>query len=82
MSNNFNLTNITLNKFTSNNKLYTNINYKIFITNLNLTLTLTKQYTKDFTTLPIKPNKFENYLINDHHLINNNLYKQITNNKR
>jgi len=44
---NFNITNITLNKFTSNNKLYTNINYKIFITNLNITLNLTKQYTQD-----------------------------------
>jgi len=61
MTNNFNITNITLNKFTSNNKLYTNINYKIFITK----------------TLPIKPNKFKNYLIDDHHLITNNLYNQL-----
>ena len=41
---NFNITNITLKKFNSNNKSYTNINYTIFITNLNITLTLTKQY--------------------------------------
>jgi len=51
MTNNFNITNITLNKFTSNNKLYTNINYKIFITNLNITLNLTKQYTKELYQL-------------------------------
>ncbi len=77
MTNNFNITNITLNKFTSNNKLYTNINYKIFITNLNITLNLTKQFTQDFTTLPIKPNKFKNYLIDDHHLITNSLYNNL-----
>ena len=41
---NFNITNITLNKFNSNNKSYTNLNYTIFIKNLNITLNITKQY--------------------------------------
>ena len=53
MTNNFNITNITLNKFTSNNKSYTNLTYTIFIKNLNITLDLTKQYIN---------NKTKNYL--------------------
>jgi hypothetical protein len=65
---NFNITNITLKKFNSNNKSYTNINYTIFITNLNITLTLTKQYIN---------NKIKNYLIDDHSLITNNLYNNL-----
>jgi hypothetical protein len=65
---NFNITNITLKKFNSNNKSYTNINYTIFITNLNITLNLTKQYIN---------NKIKNYLIDDHSLITNNLYNNL-----
>jgi len=65
---NFNITNITLKKFNSNNKSYTNINYTIFITNLNITLTLTKQYIN---------NKIKNYLIDDHNLLTNNLYNSL-----
>jgi len=68
MTNNFNITNITLNKFTSNNKSYTNLTYTIFIKNLNITLDLTKQYIN---------NKTKNYLIDDHQLITNNLYNQL-----
>ena len=65
---NFNITNITLKKFNSNNKSYTNINYTIFITNLNITLNITKQYIN---------NKIKNYLIDDHNLLTNNLYNQL-----
>ena len=65
---NFNITNITFKKFNSNNKSYTNINYTIFITNLNITLTLTKQYIN---------NKIKNYIIDDHNLLTNNLYNQL-----
>ena len=65
---NFNITNITFKKFNSNNKSYTNINYTIFITNLNITLTLTKQYIN---------NKIKNYLIDDHNLLTNNLYNSL-----
>ena len=68
MTNNFNITNITLNKFTSNNKSYNNLTYTIFIKNLNITLDLTKQYIN---------NKTKNYLIDDHQLITNNLYNQL-----
>ncbi len=64
----FKITNITLNKFNSNNKSYTNLNYTIFITKLNITLTLTKQYIN---------NKTKNYLLDDHQLITNNLYNQL-----
>ena len=70
MTNNFNITNITLNKFTSNNKSYNNLTYTIFIKNLNITLDLTKQYIN---------NKTKNYLIDDHQLITNNLYNQLIN---
>mgnify|MGYP003139183573 FL=1 len=65
---NFNITNITLKKFNSNNKSYTNINYTIFINDLNITLTLTKQYIN---------NKIKNYLIEDHNLLTNNLYNSL-----
>ncbi len=68
MTNNFNITNITLNKFTSNNKSYNNLTYTIFIKNLNITLDLTKQYIN---------NKTKNYLIDDHHLITNSLYNNL-----
>ena len=66
--NNFKINNITLKKFNSNNKSYTNINYTIFITNLNISLTLTKQYIN---------NQIKNYLIDDHNLLTNNLYNQL-----
>jgi len=65
---NFKINNITLKKFNSNNKSYTNINYTIFITNLNITLTITKQYIN---------NQIKNYLIDDHNLLTNNLYNQL-----
>jgi hypothetical protein len=68
MTNNFNITNITLNKFNSNNKSYNNLTYTIFIKNLNITLDLTKQYIN---------NKTKNYLIDDHQLLTNNLYNQL-----
>ena len=50
----FKITNITLKTFTSNNKNYNNINYTIFIKNLNTTINITKQYI-NFKT--------QNYLI-------------------
>ena len=65
---NFNITNITLNKFNSNNKSYTNLNYTIFIKNLNITLNITKQYIN---------NKIKNYLIDDHKLLTNKLNNQL-----
>ncbi len=65
---NFNITNITLNKFNSNNKSYTNLNYTIFIKNLNITLNITKQYIN---------NKIKNYLIDDHQLLTNKLNNQL-----
>ncbi len=68
MPNNFNITNITLKKFNSNNKSYNNLTYTIFIKNLNITLDLTKQYIN---------NKTKNYLIDDHQLLTNNLYNQL-----
>ncbi len=68
MSHNFNITNITLKKFNSNNKSYNNLTYTIFIKNLNITLNITKQYIN---------NKIKNYLIDDHNLLTNNLYNQL-----
>ena len=68
MSNNFTITNITLKKFNSNNKSYNNLNYTIFIKNLNITLNITKQYIN---------NKIKNYLIDDHTLLTNNLSNQL-----
>ncbi len=68
MTNNFNITNITLNKFNSNNKSYNNLTYTIFIKNLNITLDLTKQYIN---------NKTKNYLIDDHQLLTNSLYNNL-----
>ena len=68
MSYNFKINNITLKKFNSNNKSYTNLNYTIFISNLNITLNITKQYIN---------NKIKNYLIDDHNLLTNNLYNQL-----
>ena len=65
---NFNITNITLKNFNSNNKSYNNLTYTIFIKNLNITLDLTKQYIN---------NKTKNYLIDDHQLLTNNLYNQL-----
>lgn len=65
---NFNITNITLKKFNSNNKSYTNLNYTIFIKNLNISLNITKQYIN---------NKIKNYLIDDHTLLTNNLSNQL-----
>jgi hypothetical protein len=65
---NFKINNISLKKFNNNNKSYTNINYTIFITNLNITLTITKQYIN---------NQIKNYLIDDHNLLTNNLYNQL-----
>ncbi len=68
MTNNFNITNITLNKFNSNNKSYNNLTYTIFIKNLNITLDLTKQYIN---------NKTKIYLIEDHQLLTNSLYNNL-----
>ncbi len=68
----FKITNITLKTFTSNNKNYNNINYTIFIKNLNQTINITKQYI-NFTT--------QNYLIDIIDSINNqdNLNNQLIN---
>jgi len=60
----FKITNITLKTFTSNNKNYNNINYTIFIKNLNQTLNITKQYI-NFNTI--------NYLIDDQDFLTNKL---------
>ena len=65
---NFTITNITLKKFNSNNKSYNNLNYTIFIKNLNISLNITKQYIN---------NKIKNYLIDDHALLTNNLSNQL-----
>jgi len=65
---NFNITNISLKKFNSNNKSYNNLTYTIFIKNLNISLNITKQYIN---------NKIKNYLIDDHNLLTNNLYNQL-----
>ena len=66
----FKITNITLTTFTSNNKNYNNINYTIFIKNLNQTLNITKQYI-NFNTI--------NYLIDDQDYLTNKLNNQLIN---
>ena len=66
----FKITNITLKTFTSNNKNYNNINYTIFIKNLNQTLNITKQYI-NFNTI--------NYLIDDQDFLTNKLNNQLIN---
>ena len=60
----FKITNITLKTFTSNNKNYNNINYTIFIKNLNTTINITKQYINF---------NIKNYLIDDKDFLTNNL---------
>ena len=66
----FKITNITLKTFTSNNKKYNNINYTIFIKNLNQTLNITKQYI-NFNII--------NYLIDDQNYLTNKLNNQLIN---
>jgi len=66
----FKITNITQNTFTSNNKNYNNINYTIFINNLNQTLNITKQYI-NFNII--------NYLIDDQDYLTNKLNNQLIN---
>ena len=68
----FKITNITLKTFTSNNKNYNNINYTIFVKQLNQTINITKQYI-NFTT--------QNYLIDiiDSIKNQNNLNNQLIN---
>ena len=66
----FKITNITLKTFTSNNKNYNNINYTIFIKNLNQTLNITKQYI-NFNII--------NYLIDDKDFLTNKLNNQLIN---
>ncbi len=66
----FKITNITLKTFTSNNKNYNNINYTIFIKNLNQTLNITKQYI-NFNII--------NYLIDDQDYLTNKLNNQLIN---
>ena len=66
----FQITNITLKTFTSNNKNYNNINYTIFIKNLNQTLNITKQYI-NFNII--------NYLIDDQDFLTNKLNNQLIN---
>lgn len=66
----FKITNITLKTFTSNNKNYNNINYTIFIKNLNKTLNITKQYI-NFNII--------NYLIDDQDFLTNKLNNQLIN---
>jgi hypothetical protein len=66
----FKITNISLKTFTSNNKNYNNINYTIFIKNLNQTLNITKQYI-NFNII--------NYLIDDQDYLTNKLNNQLIN---
>ena len=66
----FKITNITLKTFTSNNKNYNNINYTIFIKNLNTTLNITKQYINF---------NIKNYLIDDKNFLTNKLNNQLIN---
>ena len=66
----FQITNISLKTFTSNNKNYNNINYTIFIKNLNQTLNITKQYI-NFNII--------NYLIDDQDYLTNKLNNQLIN---
>ena len=66
----FKITNITLKTFTSNNKNYNNINYTIFIKNLNKTLNITKQYI-NFNII--------NYIIDDQDFLTNKLNNQLIN---
>jgi len=66
----FKITNITLKTFTSNNKNYNNINYTIFIKNLNQTLNINKQYI-NFNII--------NYLIDDQNYLTNKLNNQLIN---
>ncbi len=66
----FKITNITLKTFTSNNKNYNNINYTIFIKNLNTTLNITKQYINF---------NIKNYLIDDQDFLTNKLNNQLIN---
>lgn len=66
----FKITNITLKSFTSNNKHYNNINYTIFIKNLNQSLNITKQYI-NFNTIT--------YLIDDQDFLTNKLNNQLIN---
>ena len=66
----FKITNITLKTFTSNNKNYNNINYTIFIKNLNQTLNITKQYINF---------NIKNYLIDDQDFLTKKLINQLIN---
>ncbi len=66
----FKITNITLKTFTSNNKNYNNINYTIFIKNLNTTINITKQYINF---------NIKNYLIDDQDFLTNKLNNQLIN---
>ena len=66
----FKITNITLKTFTSNNKNYNNINYTIFIKNLNTTLNITKQYINF---------NIKNYLIDDQDYLTKKLINQLIN---
>jgi hypothetical protein len=66
----FKITNITLKTFTSNNKNYNNINYTIFIKNLNKTLNITKQYINF---------NIKNYLIDDQDYLTKKLINQLIN---
>ena len=66
----FQITNITLKTFTSNNKNYNNINYTIFIKNLNQTINITKQYINF---------NIKNYLIDDQDYLTNKLNNQLIN---
>ena len=66
----FQITNITLKTFTSNNKNYNNINYTTFIKNLNTTINITKQYINF---------NIKNYLIDDQDYLTNKLNNQLIN---
>jgi len=66
----FKITNISLKTFTSNNKNYNNINYTIFIKNLNTTINITKQYINF---------NIKNYLIDDKDFLTNKLNNQLIN---